>query len=150
MIPVQTLRTEARSLLLKLVSVTLHEWWLWLCQEGCKQHFPLAFDPNPCRHSAASMPSGSSLQSFSAELCEGLRCVQHMAAHREGSTSLSHADTRVHPAVPAQLPPLSPLGSSSSAYFADNVPYFVSSSTLKETQEKKLFIDKGIVKRLCF
>lgn len=33
--------------------------------------------------SAASMPRGSSLQSFSAELCGGLRCVQHMAPHRE-------------------------------------------------------------------
>lgn len=76
-----TLKTEARCLLLKLVSVTLHEWWLWLCQKGCKQHFLLPFDPNPCRHSAASILS-------SAELCGGLRSVQHMAPHR-GDMSLT-------------------------------------------------------------
>lgn len=139
MIPVQTLKTEARSLLLKLVSVTLHEWWLWLCQKGCKQHFLLPFDPNPCRHSAASILS-------SAELCGGLRSVQHMAPHRG---DMSHTDTRVHPAMPPQLLPLSPLGSLSSAYFADSIPYFASSSTPKETQEEKLFIDKGIVEKLC-
>lgn len=60
----------------------------------------------------------------------------------------THMCTRVQ--LAAQLLLLSPLGSPFSAYFADNIPYFASSGISQETWEEKVFIDKGIVKRLCF
>lgn len=72
---------------LKLLSITLHERLLWLCQKSCKLHYLLHFDPNPCRHIAAST-LGSAQQS------RDLRSVQHMAPRREGNTSCCHAKTR--------------------------------------------------------
>lgn len=80
---------------LKLLSITLHEWLPRLCQESCKQHFLLHFDPNPCRHIPASTPG-------SAEQRRNLRSAQHMAPHREGNTSSSHASTHA-PAATACL-----------------------------------------------
>jgi len=77
---------------LKLLSVTLHEWLLQLCQKSCKQHFLLHFDPNPRRHIAASTPG-------CAEQRWDPRSVQHMAPCREGNASSSHANTRAHAAT---------------------------------------------------
>lgn len=77
---------------LKLLSITLHERLLWLCQKSCKQRFLLHFDPNPCRRIAASTLG-------SAEQRQDLRSAQHMAPRREGNASSSHANTHAHTAT---------------------------------------------------
>lgn len=88
---------QSMKLALELLSITLRERLLWLCQKSCKQPFLLLhFDPSPWRHIAPSSPG-------SAEQRRDLSSVQHMAPHSEGNTSFSHMNTHMH-AVTACLP----------------------------------------------
>lgn len=85
MIPVQTLQTQAWSLLLKLVSVTLHEWSLWLCQKAASSasFYPLT----PIHADTLQHPPPALLG------CLGISGLCSTWQHRRGSTS--HTQTHL-------------------------------------------------------